>query len=37
MIQEDLRMMKTKLGEPGAVRRVAEVVLEVAAMSGTRD
>jgi lipid-A-disaccharide synthase len=37
MIREDLRIMKTKLGEPGAVRRVAEVVLEVAAMSGTRD
>jgi lipid-A-disaccharide synthase len=37
MIREDLRMMKTKLGETGAVRRVAEVVLEVADMSGTRD
>jgi lipid-A-disaccharide synthase len=30
-VREDLREMKTKLGEPGAVRRVAEVVLEVAA------
>jgi len=30
-VREDLREMRTKLGKPGAVRRVAEVVLEVAA------
>jgi lipid-A-disaccharide synthase len=31
LIREDLRMMKTQLGEPGAVGRVAEVILEIAA------
>ncbi|HBS59949.1 MAG TPA: lipid-A-disaccharide synthase, partial [Firmicutes bacterium] len=29
-IREELRMMRRKLGEPGAVKRVAQVILDVA-------